>query len=290
MRFPDSLTGSRALAGLVPADALGKRDADGITLREALTKFGGDPERLCALRARGVAAFVELHIEQGPVLEAEGLALGTVVAINGATRLAATVRGLAGHAGAVPMDLAAGRAGGSCRNDTGDRGARAQGARPRRHRRAARRRAGRDQRHSRAGALFRSIFARRATNGAAAPSPTSPTALQAIADRREASISMLAPTHEANGLCLRSPDRRRVRGGSGRARPEAVPSAVRGRPRHDGHGPALSGRHAVRALQGRRQPQSRGVDHSGGLRARARGVDAFRQGFSRLGDGALSRE
>ena len=105
VRFPTTMTGSRALAGLVPADALGKRDADGITLREALTKFGGDPERLMGMRARGIAAFVELHIEQGPVLEAEGLALGTVGAINGATRLAATVRGLAGHAGAVPMVL-----------------------------------------------------------------------------------------------------------------------------------------------------------------------------------------
>jgi allantoate deiminase len=105
VRFPTAMTGSRALAGLVPAAALGKRDADGITLGEALTKFGGDPERLTAMRARGIAAFVELHIEQGPVLEAEGLALGTVVAINGATRLAATVQGLAGHAGAVPMAL-----------------------------------------------------------------------------------------------------------------------------------------------------------------------------------------
>jgi allantoate deiminase len=52
-----------------------------------------------------VAAFVELHIEQGPVLEAEGLALGVVSAINGATRLAVTVGGVAGHAGAVPMAL-----------------------------------------------------------------------------------------------------------------------------------------------------------------------------------------
>jgi allantoate deiminase len=52
-----------------------------------------------------VAAFVELHIEQGPVLEARGLALGVVGAINGATRMLVTVTGLAGHAGCVPMDL-----------------------------------------------------------------------------------------------------------------------------------------------------------------------------------------
>ena len=60
--------------------------------REALTAFGGDPERAYALRARDIAAFVELHIEQGPVLEAEGLALGVVGAINGATRMLVTVQ------------------------------------------------------------------------------------------------------------------------------------------------------------------------------------------------------
>ena len=105
VRFPTTMTGSRALAGLVPAGCLALRDSDGITLRDALTKFGGDPERIGALRARGIAAFVELHIEQGPVLEAENLPIGTVGAINGATRLAATVEGLAGHAGGVPMRL-----------------------------------------------------------------------------------------------------------------------------------------------------------------------------------------
>jgi allantoate deiminase len=105
VRFPTTMTGSRALAGMLSAGAMAQRDADGVTLREALEKFGGDPERALKLRARGIAAFVELHIEQGPVLEAEGLAVGTVAAINGATRLAATVTGLAGHAGAVPMKL-----------------------------------------------------------------------------------------------------------------------------------------------------------------------------------------
>ena len=78
VRFPTTMTGSRALAGLVPDDALDQKDADGVTLRDALTEFGGDPERLFAMRARSLAAFVELHIEQGPVLEAEGLALGIV--------------------------------------------------------------------------------------------------------------------------------------------------------------------------------------------------------------------
>jgi len=105
VRFPTTLTGSRAFAGLFARSSLDQKDADGVTMREALTNFGCEPEAVATLRGRNVAAFVELHIEQGPVLEAEGLALGTVGAINGATRLAATVQGLAGHAGAVPMAL-----------------------------------------------------------------------------------------------------------------------------------------------------------------------------------------
>ena len=105
VRFPTTMTGSRALAGLSPVDALTRRDARGVTLREALIGCGGQPDKIETMRAGGINAFVELHIEQGPVLEAQGIALGTVVAINGATRLAATVQGLAGHAGAVPMNL-----------------------------------------------------------------------------------------------------------------------------------------------------------------------------------------
>ena len=105
VRFSTAMTGSRALAGSLSASAMEAKDRDGVTLAQALTAFGGDPERAYACRARDVAAFVELHIEQGPVLEAKGLALGVVGAINGATRMLVTVKGLAGHAGCVPMDL-----------------------------------------------------------------------------------------------------------------------------------------------------------------------------------------
>jgi allantoate deiminase len=105
VRFPTTMTGSRALTGTVPQTCLIARDKQGVTLKDALIAFGGDPEKIFQLRARGINAFIELHIEQGPVLEAEGLAIGTVAAINGATRIAATVHGLAGHAGAVPMGL-----------------------------------------------------------------------------------------------------------------------------------------------------------------------------------------
>jgi allantoate deiminase len=105
VRFPTTLTGSRAFAGIFARSALDQKDADGVTLREALKAFGCDPEAVTTLRGRNVAAFVELHIEQGPVLESENLAVGVVTAINGATRFHASVKGEAGHSGAVPMGL-----------------------------------------------------------------------------------------------------------------------------------------------------------------------------------------
>jgi allantoate deiminase len=105
VRFPKTMTGSRSLAGLIEEGALDQKDAEGVVMRDALKAFGGDPERVAASRASGLAAFVELHIEQGPALEAEGLALGVVSAINGASRFDVEVRGVAGHAGAVPISL-----------------------------------------------------------------------------------------------------------------------------------------------------------------------------------------
>ena len=105
VRFPTTLTGSRALAGNYPKDVLDQKDAEGVLMRDALKAFGGDPERAAFIRAQNVVAFVEAHIEQGPSLEAEGLPLGVVTAINGATRLEVVVDGVAGHAGATPMNL-----------------------------------------------------------------------------------------------------------------------------------------------------------------------------------------
>jgi allantoate deiminase len=105
VRFPTTLTGSRAFAGLFDRTSLDQTDADGVSMREALIDFGCEPDAVMKLRGRNVAAFVELHIEQGPVLEAENLPIGVVTAINGATRFHTTVRGQAGHAGATPMNL-----------------------------------------------------------------------------------------------------------------------------------------------------------------------------------------
>lgn len=104
-RFGITLLGSRGLAGTWPGDWLEKEDGEGTRVVDALREFGLDPHRLTdAARPLGdIAAYLELHIEQGPCLEQDGLALGVVTAINGARRLNCTFTGQAGHAGTVPM-------------------------------------------------------------------------------------------------------------------------------------------------------------------------------------------
>ena len=107
VRFPVTMTGSRACAGTLDIERqLAARDAEGCSMREALEAFGCDPARLdeAAYDPAGVIGYIELHIEQGPVLEQAGLAIGIVSAINGASRFVVTVTGMAGHAGTVPMN------------------------------------------------------------------------------------------------------------------------------------------------------------------------------------------
>ena len=107
VRFASTLLGSRAVAGTFDESVLAGRDRDGVSMREALQKFGLDSDHIgAAARARReLLAYIELHIEQGPVLEAEDIPVGVVTAIAGATRLAARLTGMAGHAGTVPMGL-----------------------------------------------------------------------------------------------------------------------------------------------------------------------------------------
>ena len=107
IRFASTLLGSRAVAGTFDESVLNARDSGGISMREALVQFGLDPEHIgAAARAPSeLLAYIELHIEQGPVLENEHLPVGVVTAISGATRLAARLTGMAGHAGTVPMML-----------------------------------------------------------------------------------------------------------------------------------------------------------------------------------------
>lgn len=104
-RFAITLLGSRGLTGTWPDNWLAQSDADGISVAQAMIEAGLDPAQihLAARRTQEIAAYLELHIEQGPCLEQAGLALGVVEAINGARRLNCRFVGEAGHAGTVPM-------------------------------------------------------------------------------------------------------------------------------------------------------------------------------------------
>jgi len=108
-RFPATFLGSSALVGDFQPDWLNLVDADGITLRRAMREAGlsAKPEDIAALKrdpARYLG-FVEVHIEQGPVLNARDLPLGIVTGINGSTRFTGEAVGLACHAGTTPMPM-----------------------------------------------------------------------------------------------------------------------------------------------------------------------------------------
>jgi allantoate deiminase len=102
-RFGVPYLGSAAYLGRFDPLWLELVDADGITLAEAVTAAGGDPAALVAASTRDLAGYVEVHIEQGPILERDGLPVGVVTAIAGQTRASVTLRGAAGHAGTLPM-------------------------------------------------------------------------------------------------------------------------------------------------------------------------------------------
>lgn len=105
--FGISAVGSRGMIGALRPDMLSATNAIGQTLREVLSSAGGRPDALAVeARHRGdVAVYLELHIEQGPILEQEGLALGVVTGIVGIERMRVTVSGQASHAGTTPMKL-----------------------------------------------------------------------------------------------------------------------------------------------------------------------------------------
>ena len=107
VRFGTTYLGSRAVTGQLDPSLFEQTDAAGISFRQALIDFGLEADQIgqAARHADDVLAFLELHIEQGPVLEALGRPAGAVTAINGQTRLSVTITGEAGHAGTVPMGL-----------------------------------------------------------------------------------------------------------------------------------------------------------------------------------------
>jgi allantoate deiminase len=106
VRFRLPFLGSRALIGTLGEAELTRNDTAGISVHEAITSFGLDAANIAdaALSPR-TFAFLEFHIEQGPVLEAANLPLGIVTGIAGQTRLEVTFQGRANHAGTTPMRL-----------------------------------------------------------------------------------------------------------------------------------------------------------------------------------------
>ncbi|MGZ8295093.1 MAG: allantoate amidohydrolase [Telluria sp.] len=107
VRFKSTFLGSNAIAGRFDMAQLDAVDADGITMRQALADAGHDANAIAAI-ARDPASllgFVEVHIEQGPVLLEHGLAVGVVTAIAGSSRYLVDLTGLASHAGTTPMHM-----------------------------------------------------------------------------------------------------------------------------------------------------------------------------------------
>lgn len=104
-RFGITLLGSRGITGSWPESWVTHPDGNGITVAEAMQDVGFDAAKIldAAREVNEIFAYLELHIEQGPCLEQEDLALGVVTAINGARRLNCSFIGEAGHAGTVPM-------------------------------------------------------------------------------------------------------------------------------------------------------------------------------------------
>jgi allantoate deiminase len=106
-RFPTaSFWGSRGLTGgIMPGDVETTVDWDGMTIAEAMREVGLDPERAGDAVRDDIDAFIELHIEQGPLLEQQDLPVAIVTAITGIRHYMVEVKGMVNHAGAFPMDM-----------------------------------------------------------------------------------------------------------------------------------------------------------------------------------------
>ena len=106
-RFNKGVFGVRALAGLLEDGELERKDKKGMTRKEALKEFGVEPDlsQSPVYKKGDIEAFLELHIEQGPVLESKDKPVGIVSGISGPIWLTVTLEGFAGHAGSVPMPL-----------------------------------------------------------------------------------------------------------------------------------------------------------------------------------------
>jgi len=105
-RYYAGLFGSSAAAGLVPAEIGDRRDDSGVKLADWLQRMGGDASRIAQAKiaAGSVAGYLELHIEQGAVLDEAGVPIGIVQGIVGISSRKCTATGFANHAGTTPMD------------------------------------------------------------------------------------------------------------------------------------------------------------------------------------------
>lgn len=107
-RFTSPLWGTQAMLGLIEPDVPASLvDVDGVSMTDAMRAVGLDPLRIPEARRADLGAFVELHIEQGGILEHEQVAAGVVTAITGQRHLVVTVLGKQNHAGSTPMDMRA---------------------------------------------------------------------------------------------------------------------------------------------------------------------------------------
>ncbi|MEK4011249.1 Zn-dependent hydrolase [Peribacillus sp. FSL M8-0224] len=104
-RFGGGLMGSRGIVGTLSEESFKNlKDKDGITTIEAMSKIGLDFSLPKRRNPNSIKAFLELHIEQGPILEEKNIPIGVVEAIVGLTQFEVTIEGKAGHAGTTPMD------------------------------------------------------------------------------------------------------------------------------------------------------------------------------------------
>jgi allantoate deiminase len=107
VRYQTACLGSKAAAGCFNARDLKRRDTDGVSMADAMKNFGCEPAKLksARLNPKRLLGYVEVHIEQGPILEKQDLAVGIVTGIAGQTRARVGFSGQAGHAGTVSMKL-----------------------------------------------------------------------------------------------------------------------------------------------------------------------------------------
>ncbi|WP_232699965.1 Zn-dependent hydrolase [Brevibacillus daliensis] len=103
-RFGFGMIGSRAIAGTLSTIDLQRMDEDGVTIEQAIAMYGFDKKPLSSAKLEDIKLYLEVHIEQGKVLESNGVAVGNVTGIAGPLWLKFQLTGLAEHAGTTPMN------------------------------------------------------------------------------------------------------------------------------------------------------------------------------------------